>query len=69
METLALRGAGQVEHRAARVLVADDQPPVLDALNLLLKSHGYQTEGVTQPERVLQAVQSGEFDVVLLDMN
>ncbi len=69
METMALATAKQTEMAAARVLVADDQTPVLDALNILLKSHGYQTEGVTQPERVLQAVKSGEFDVVLLDMN
>jgi phosphoserine phosphatase RsbU/P len=69
METTALATAKQSEMAAARVLVADDQAPVLDALNILLKSHGYQTEGVTQPERVLQAIKSGEFDVVLLDMN
>lgn len=69
MESVAVHEKHQAEPAAARVLVADDQPPVLDALNLLLKSHGYQTEGVTQPERVLQVLQSGEFDVVLLDMN
>jgi sigma-B regulation protein RsbU (phosphoserine phosphatase) len=54
---------------AGRVLVADDQPHVLDALQLLLKSHGYRTEAVTRPERVLQALQTGEFDVVLMDLN
>jgi phosphoserine phosphatase RsbU/P len=69
MENMALATAKQPDMAMARVLVADDQAPVLDALNILLKSHGYQTEGVTQPERVLQAVKSGEFDVVLLDMN
>jgi len=51
------------------VLVADDQPHVLDALQLLLKSHGYRTEAVTHPARVLQALQTGEFDVVLMDLN
>jgi len=55
--------------RAGRVLVADDQPHVLDALQLLLKSHGYATEVVTHPARVLQALQSREFDVVLMDLN
>jgi sigma-B regulation protein RsbU (phosphoserine phosphatase) len=54
---------------AGRVLVADDQPHVLDALQLLLKSHGYRTEAVTHPARVLQALQTGEFDVVLMDLN
>ena len=55
--------------RAGRVLVADDQPHVLDALQLLLKSHDYRTEAVTHPARVLQALQTGEFDVVLMDLN
>jgi sigma-B regulation protein RsbU (phosphoserine phosphatase) len=54
---------------AGRVLVADDQPHVLDALQLLLKSHGYRTEAVNHPARVLQALQTGEFDVVLMDLN
>jgi sigma-B regulation protein RsbU (phosphoserine phosphatase) len=54
---------------AGRILVADDQPHVLDALQLLLKSHGYRTETVTHPARVLQALKSGEFDVVLMDLN
>ena len=52
-----------------RVLVADDQPHVLDALQLLLKNHGYRTEAVTRPESVLQALRSADFDVVLMDLN
>jgi len=54
---------------AGRVLVADDQPHVLDARQLLLKSHGYRTEAVNHPARVLEALQTGEFDVVLMDLN
>jgi sigma-B regulation protein RsbU (phosphoserine phosphatase) len=54
---------------AGRVLVADDQPHVLEALQLLLKSHGYRTEAVNHPARVLEALQTGEFDVVLMDLN
>ena len=54
---------------AGRVLIADDQTHVLDALQLLLKSHGYRTEAVTHPSRVLQALKTGDFDVVLLDLN
>jgi phosphoserine phosphatase RsbU/P len=52
-----------------RVLIADDQPHVLDALRLLLKGSGYATESVTHPARVLRALQSGQFDAVLMDMN
>lgn len=54
---------------SARVLVADDQPHVLDALQLLLKNHGYLTEVANHPARVLQAVALRQFDVVLLDLN
>jgi phosphoserine phosphatase RsbU/P len=54
---------------AARVLIADDQVPVLDALQLLLKSHGYCTEAVSDPSQVLPALESDPFDLVLMDMN
>lgn len=54
---------------SARVLLADDQPHVLDALQLLLKGHGYVTEVAAHPARVLQALETNEFDVVLLDLN
>lgn len=64
--TLAAHQTGQT---SARVLVADDQPHVLDALQLLLKNHGYRTEAVTQPKCVLEALQSEEFDIVLMDLN
>jgi sigma-B regulation protein RsbU (phosphoserine phosphatase) len=70
MESLQTSVAYREESTAtARVLLADDQPHVLDALELMLKSHGYQTEAVTHPARVLQALASREFDVVLMDLN
>jgi len=52
-----------------RVLIADDQTHVLDALQLLLKSGGYLTEAVTHPARVLRTLESGQFDAVLMDLN
>lgn len=53
----------------ARILLADDQPHVLDALQLLLKSSGYQTRAVTQPCSVLEALEADDFDLVLMDLN
>jgi DNA-binding NtrC family response regulator len=53
----------------ARVLVADDQRDVLEALRLLLKDEGYATETVGSPAAVLAAVQGSDFDAVLLDLN
>jgi phosphoserine phosphatase RsbU/P len=70
METLATTQVyGSASPATGRVLIADDQPHVLDALQLLLKGHGYRTEAVTHPARVLQALETNEFDVVLLDLN
>ena len=52
-----------------RVLVADDQPDLIDALRLLLKGDGIQVEAVTSPEAALAAVQGGGFDLLLMDLN
>ena len=54
---------------APRVLIADDQADVLEALRLLLKGEGYRTETVTAPAKVLAALEEGEFDVLLMDLN
>src|SRR5262249_17284067 len=52
-----------------RVLIADDQADVREALRLLLKAEGYFTETASNPEAVLEALQSSEFDIVLMDLN
>ncbi|MDF3053745.1 MAG: sigma-54-dependent Fis family transcriptional regulator [Geminicoccaceae bacterium] len=54
---------------APRILVADDQRDVLEALRLLLKGEGYETETVGSPGAVLASVQKTDFDAVLLDLN
>jgi DNA-binding NtrC family response regulator len=52
-----------------RVLLADDQPDIRDALRLLLKREGYETHGVASPADALAAIESREFDAVLMDLN
>jgi sigma-B regulation protein RsbU (phosphoserine phosphatase) len=52
-----------------RVLIADDQMHVLDALRMLLTGSGLTTEAVTHPGGLLRALETGEFDVVLMDLN
>jgi phosphoserine phosphatase RsbU/P len=52
-----------------RILIADDQPDVLNALRLLLKGQGYETEGVTSPAELLRAMEAREFDLLLMDLN
>jgi DNA-binding NtrC family response regulator len=54
---------------APRVLVADDQPDVLQAVRLLLKGEGYQVETAGSPAAVARQLQDHDFDVVLLDLN
>jgi phosphoserine phosphatase RsbU/P len=52
-----------------RTLIADDQPDVLAALRLLLRTEGYQIEAVSSPAAVLEAIRKRSFDVVLMDLN
>jgi len=53
----------------ARILIADDQPDVLESLRLLLKAEGYQTETVNSPAGILSALETRDFDAVLMDLN
>jgi DNA-binding NtrC family response regulator len=55
--------------RQPRLLVADDQPDVIEALRLLLKGEGYEIETASSPRAVVEAVQAREFDLVLMDLN
>jgi DNA-binding NtrC family response regulator len=55
--------------RLARVLVADDQPDILEALQLLLKGEGYDVETALSPAGILLALQHHDFDAALIDLN
>ena len=52
-----------------RVLIADDQSDVREALRLLLKAEHFQTEAASSPRAVLSALEKSVFDVVLIDLN
>ena len=52
-----------------RLLIADDQPHILEALRLLLKPEGYHLEMVRTPALVLEALSNESFDGVLIDLN
>jgi len=54
---------------APRVLVADDQADILQALRLLLKQEGFAVDTATSPAGVLAAVERSEFDALLMDLN
>ncbi len=59
----------KTETPAARILIADDQQDVLEALRLLLKEEGYATDAATSPRAVLEAVKAREYDALLIDLN
>jgi DNA-binding NtrC family response regulator len=52
-----------------RILIADDQPDIIEALRLLLKNEGYQTEAAKSPAAVIKAVESRDYAMVLMDLN
>jgi sigma-B regulation protein RsbU (phosphoserine phosphatase) len=69
MEALVLEMESPSPKLTNRILLADDQQDVLDALRLLLKGHGFTTEAVTSPADLLAAVSQKEFDLLLMDLN
>jgi DNA-binding NtrC family response regulator len=52
-----------------RILIADDQRDVLEALRLLLKGEGLESETAASPAGVLAALEKRDFDAVLIDLN
>jgi DNA-binding NtrC family response regulator len=55
--------------RAPRILAADDQQHILDAIELLLKPQGYKVDAVRSPELARDALGSAQYDAVLIDLN
>ncbi len=52
-----------------RILVADDQPDVLEALRLLLKAEGYLIDTAKSPGSVMKAVEQRDYALALIDLN
>nr|WP_328700877.1 sigma-54 dependent transcriptional regulator [Corallococcus silvisoli] len=55
--------------RPARILVADDQPDVLEALRLLLKRDGYTVVSAQSPAGVKATLDAEDVELVLMDLN
>ena len=51
------------------LLAADDQPHILDALELMLEPEGFRVEKARSPIMVLEALKSETFDALLIDLN
>ena len=52
-----------------RVLVADDQPDILNALQLLLADEGFDVSTARSPGEVLERLEATDFDTAILDLN
>ena len=53
----------------ARILAADDQEHILEALDFLLRPEGYRVDKVRSPEMVTNAVSTSSYDALLIDLN
>ena len=52
-----------------RILAADDQQHILEAIELLLKPQGYDIDVARSPELVREALSSSSYDAILIDLN
>src|SRR6185503_10428879 len=57
------------DSHTTRVLIADDQADVLEALRLLLKGEGYKIETANAPAAIFEALVERDFDALLMDLN
>ena len=57
------------ETAPARVLVADDQADIVDALKLLLTEEGFEVGAARSPAEALEALEASEFDAAIVDLN
>jgi DNA-binding response OmpR family regulator len=51
-----------------RVLVAEDEPMLLDLTTYALRKFGFESDGVTDGEAALERWESGNYDIILLDI-
>ena len=68
-DTLGPASTQRCQDHAGRVLAADDQPDVLEALHLLLRPQGYKVDTAKSPAEVRDALSSDFYDAVLIDLN
>ena len=52
-----------------KILIADDQRDVLEALRILLKGEGYQTDAVTSLAGVINALEKKDYALLMMDLN
>jgi DNA-binding NtrC family response regulator len=53
----------------SRILIADDQRDVLEALRILLKGEGYHSEATTSLAGIFNSLEKKEYALLLMDLN
>src|SRR5213082_3652579 len=53
----------------SRILIADDQNDVLEALRILLKGEGHQTDAVTSLAGIFNALEKKDYALLMMDLN
>ena len=69
VEDSGAAGERQEPARPARILAADDQPHILEAIELLLRPEGYIVDTAKSPATVRESLASEFYDAVLIDLN
>jgi DNA-binding NtrC family response regulator len=64
-----LKSIRQESEAPVRVLAADDQEHILEALDLLLRPEGYRVDKVRSPALVREALATNSYDAILIDLN
>ena len=57
------------ETSPVRILIADDQQDVIDALRLLLLDEGFEVTPARSPGEALDRLEATDFDLAVLDLN
>jgi DNA-binding NtrC family response regulator len=52
-----------------RILIADDQQDIIDALRFLLLDEGYEVTPARSAAEVLERLEASDFDLIVLDLN
>ncbi len=68
-ETSVAAPSKRSQERPPRVLAADDQQHILDAIEILLRPQGYQVETARSPALAREALSTASYDALLIDLN
>lgn len=61
-------GANGAAKAGARILIAEDEPFIVESLSFLLKREGYDVQAVDTGSQALAALQASAPDLLLLDI-